>query len=82
MRNTCGDSGSCTGPELITQTDGRATEEPGWRSAGVFSGSADTFTNFFVELESNPDAKEIQLLDIRYDTFDTVRCSVRAPGRR
>jgi hypothetical protein len=82
LRETCGDSGTCSGLQIISEISGRATDEPGWRNAGTYSGDADTFSNFVVELESDPGAEEIQLIDIRYDTFDTVECSVRAPGRR
>lgn len=82
MQRTCSEGGgSCAGATLVTDTSGGASEEPGWRPAGSFSGSSGTFSNFFLEIESESTTERVDVIDVRYDTFDAVECSVRAPGR-
>jgi hypothetical protein len=82
MRRTCAEGGgSCNTAEEVSGLSGGATEEPGWRSAGSFSGSSDTFSNFFVEVETETTTERVDVIDVRYDTFDTIECSVSAVGR-
>ncbi len=83
MQTTCAsDAAPCNTPQLITQVAGRASDTPSWRSAGSYSGSSSAFSGFYVEIESDPSASSVEVIDIRYDTFDSITCSVSAPGRR
>ncbi len=58
-----------------------------WVRVGTFvssSSGTQTFKNFFIEVEIDDQhsSSELQLADIRYDSFDTIRCSTYTPGRR
>ncbi|MCA9597309.1 MAG: hypothetical protein KC776_28540 [Myxococcales bacterium] len=87
LREDC-TNGSCT----RTVIDERTTIVPrsyDWVRVGTFVPDASingggTFDGFVVELEIDAAASgtSLDVADIRYDTFDAIRCSTYAPGRR
>lgn len=82
MQRTCSEGGgSCQTATEVAEVSGGATEEAGWRNAGSFAGSSDTFSNFFVEVETESSTERVDVIDVRYDTFDAIECSVGAVGR-
>lgn len=82
IQRTCSEGGgSCSSETELSSITGGATEEPEWRPGGTFSGSSDTFSNFFVDVESESTTERVDVIDVRYDTFDAVDCSVSTPGR-
>lgn len=73
-------SGPCT-DELLSTTSVYSGDYD-WHYAGGYVGSSDQFDGFKLEIETNA-SQELALVDLRYDTYDTVvDCSVSAPGRR
>jgi hypothetical protein len=82
IQRTCSEGGgSCTSETEVSNITGGATEEADWRPGGSFSGSSDTFSNFFIDVESDSTTERVDVIDVRYDTFDAVECSVSTPGR-
>lgn len=79
----CGSgSGVCTS-KLIDSSTQVARDEYEWLSVGIVNNANDpVFEGFRVQLEVTSDTAELQVADVRYDSFGSVRCSVRAPGRR
>lgn len=82
IQRTCSEGGgSCASETEIGSSSGGVSEDAEWRDSGSFSGASDTFSNFFVDVESLSTTERIDVIDVRYDTFDAVDCSVSAPGR-
>lgn len=82
VRTSCaGETGPCTDDVVDTSTV--YANDYDWRDVGYFgSGSGTTeFDGFRVEIETSS-SQELSLVDLRYDTYDTVvECSVYAPGQ-
>jgi hypothetical protein len=58
-----------------------------WVRVGTFvssSSGTQSFKDFFIQIEIDDQhaSSELELADIRYDSFDALHCSVYAPGRR
>jgi hypothetical protein len=77
LRQPCSSAG-CN--PVVDSTTASIPREYEWRSVGVFLGNKSTFQNFEVELEV-AEGSELDLADVRYDTFDHVNCSVAVVGR-
>ena len=81
LRATCAtDAGPCS--TQVVDTSILYAHDYDWQSVGNHStGSSSTsFSGFEVEIETTAN-QEIAVVDLRYDTYDTVTCSVYAPGR-
>jgi hypothetical protein len=83
MRQSCGDGGACAPTPVDTATI-YVGRDYGWASVGTYSvGSGSSgFAGLSAEIEVTDSSANVDLLDVRYETFDTIRCSVSTPGAR
>jgi hypothetical protein len=80
LQRACADAASCQAT-IVSESTGVVSEDPEWRFAGSFSGAGDTFSSFSIEIQTESTTERVDVIDVRYDAFQSVDCSVRAPGR-
>jgi len=79
LRSTCSsDAGACS--TQVQDSSSMYANVYDWEPVGSYSSSSTSFSGFAVEIETTG-SQEIAVIDLRYDTYDTVNCSVYAPGR-
>jgi hypothetical protein len=77
-------SDTCVAEVVDDWTERAVRGEYDWVPSGAYySGSSgQTFRNFRLDVRVENDGSEVDIADVRYDTFDSIDCSVYAPGAR
>jgi hypothetical protein len=79
LRTSCsGDAGACS--TQVEDSSSVYANTYDWEPVGSYSSGSTSFNGFAVEIETTGN-QHIELIDLRYDTYDSVNCSVYAPGR-